>query len=143
MSLSDFWRLHGHVREGREWCSRLLPVASTHASRRNRARLLHVAASLALFQSDCAAAEQMEQESLDLCREIDEPKGAAYAMCGLALVALEQENYADAEARAREGVAIARAMGDGMLLAWNLQYLGAAVRARGDWQGPATLSTKL
>ena len=134
-SLADFWKIHGPLREGREWCSRMLEVAPTQASRRNRARLLNVAAGLALLQSDYAAAERMELESLDLCRDIDEPKGAAYAMCTLALIALEQENYADAEGRAREGVAIARAMDDRLLLTVNLHFLGAAVQARGDWAG--------
>ena len=85
----------------------------------------------------------MGLESLDLCRDIEEPKGAAYAMCTLALIALEQENYADAEARAREGVAIARAMGDRLLLTVNLHFWELPSRPAAIGQEPTTFSTKL
>jgi tetratricopeptide (TPR) repeat protein len=94
---------------------------------------LHGAANLAVEQGDSAAAKRMYLASLDLCRDIEESKGVAHAMCGLACVALDQGDYTDGEARSREGVAIARSMGERSLLVVSLGYLGTALRARGDW----------
>ena len=70
-SLPDFWRsmvpCARHV-TGVPACWRWLPRQLRAG---NRARLLHVAATLALAQADYVAAEQMFLESLDLCRDIE------------------------------------------------------------------------
>jgi tetratricopeptide (TPR) repeat protein len=75
----------------------------------------------------------MYLESLDLFREIEDPKAVAYAICGLACVALQQGDYPDSEARSRESAAMARATGERLLLVVNLHCLGSAIQARGDW----------
>jgi len=131
--LTPFWRIHKPLSEGREWCTRLLALPPTPASRRNRVALLINAASLAADQGDYAAAKRMYTESFDLCRGTEDARLAAHAMGGLAFVARVQEDYAECETRAREGVALTRAMGEGLLLVANLHCLATAVQARGDW----------
>jgi tetratricopeptide (TPR) repeat protein len=77
----------------------------------------------------------MFQESIDLFREIGDAPGTAYPLCGLARVALQQGNYAEAEARSREGLAMARTIGDRLLVVTNLHFVGSALHARGDRAG--------
>ena len=132
-ALMGFWRLRGHLAEGREWLARLLDAVPIDVPKRERARGLRAAASLATEQGDFAAAERLLQESLALHREIDDPNGAGRALSGLAYLSLCQGHYPEAEAQAREAIDRARATGDRRLLYGSLSQLAVALHGQGQW----------
>jgi non-specific serine/threonine protein kinase len=75
----------------------------------------------------------MLQESLMIFREIDDPRNVAYALDSLAYLAIEQGEYREAEARAREAVDLLRARDSREGLCFSLIHLAIAVRWRGEW----------
>jgi len=137
-ALISLWRIRALV-EGREWCSRVLDAAPIGLAMRDRARVLFDAALLALHQGDYAAAKALFEQSLALCREIDEQTGIVHALSGLANVALLQADYAEAETRCRTALASSRGLEDQGLITANLDNLAIAVNARGDWDAARAL----
>jgi tetratricopeptide (TPR) repeat protein len=97
--------------------------------------VLHSAANLAGTQADYDAAESLYRESLAICREIEERRGEAHALCGLAFLAVSRGRYAEAEPLLAESTASARTAGYPMLLASTLGNLGVVLHARGDRVG--------
>jgi predicted ATPase/DNA-binding winged helix-turn-helix (wHTH) protein len=132
-ALIGFWRVLGHLVEGREWLARLLDAVPIDGSTRERARGLRAAGYLATPQGDFAAAERLLQESLALYREIDDPNGAGRALNGLAYLSLCQGHYPEAETLAREAIDRARATGDRRLVYASLSCLAVALHGQGQW----------
>lgn len=66
-------------------------------------------------------------------REIDDPRNVAYALDSLAYLAIEQGEYPEAEALAREAVDLLRARGSREGLCFSLIHLAIALRWRGEW----------
>jgi tetratricopeptide (TPR) repeat protein len=87
---------------------------------------------LAKLQVDYGAAEALYHQSVTLCREINERRGEAYGLSGLAELVMQRAQYAEAEPLLVESVALARVVGDPILLASSLTNLAIAVRVRGD-----------
>ena len=106
-----FWRIRGHLSEGREWLARLLDAVPIDGPPRERARGLANAALLAIPQGDYATGKRLLQESLALLREIDDPNSAARALGNLSYLSICQGDYPEAEALARESMDLARATG--------------------------------
>jgi non-specific serine/threonine protein kinase len=131
-TLIGFWRIRGHLAEGREWLARLLDAVPIDVPTRERARGLRAAALLAIAQGDSAAGERLLQESLALYREIDDPNGTARALDPLAYLAIQQGHYPEAEALAREAIDRARATGDRVLLYSSLGNLAVALHQQGQ-----------
>jgi non-specific serine/threonine protein kinase len=132
-NLDTFWRIRGYLTEGREWLARLLDVVPIDLRTRLRARGLYAAALFATLQADYAAGKALLQESLVLFREIEDPRNVAYALDSLAYLAIEQGEYPEAEARAREAVDLLRVRSSREGLCFSLIHLAIAVRWRGDW----------
>jgi predicted ATPase/DNA-binding winged helix-turn-helix (wHTH) protein len=132
-ALSAFWRIGGHLSEGRECLARLLDAVPIDRGTRERARGLYVAALLAIPQGDYAAGKRLLQESLALFREIGDSTRAARALGGLAWLSIDQGHYPEAEALLREAVDSARAMGDRRLLFTSQCNLACALHRQGQW----------
>ncbi len=132
-NLDVFWRVRGHLAEGRAWLARLLHAASSDGSKRERASGMYAAAMLAIFQGDYAAAKGLLQESLALHREIEDPATAARVLSAMAWLSIQQGQYPDAEAPARESADYARATGDRRLLLASLGNLAIALHRQGQW----------
>jgi predicted ATPase len=132
-ALIGFWRVRGHLAEGRQWLTRLLDAFPTDGPTRERARGLRAIAVLATPQGDFAEAERLLQESLALYREIDDPIGAGRALGSLSYLAICQGHYAEGEVQAREAIDHARATGYPSLLYSNLSHLAVALHAQGQW----------
>ena len=124
-ALRVFWQLRGHLAEGRRWLAAVLAAPRERASDRPRAAALFAAGMLAYLQGDHAAAHAALEQSLALCRELDDPAGGARALSFLAAVALRRSEPG-ARALAEEAVACARAAGAPHPLAMALFYLGTA-----------------
>jgi predicted ATPase/DNA-binding winged helix-turn-helix (wHTH) protein len=132
-ALIGFWRIRGHLAEGREWLARLLDAFPSDGPTRERARGLRAAAVLATPQGDYAAAERLLQESLALYREIDDPNGVGRALSTLSYLSICQGHYPEAEVQAREAIDSARATGDRRLLYGALSQLAVALHAQVQW----------
>jgi non-specific serine/threonine protein kinase len=132
-ALDGFWRIRGHLAEGREWLAELLAAVPIDRQTLLRGRGLKAAALLAVLQGDYAAGKRLLQESLALFREIGESKPAAHALGALAYMSIEQGDYPEAEAVAREAVDSARATGDRSLLCSSLGHLAIALHRQGQW----------
>jgi predicted ATPase len=128
-----FWRIRGHLTEGREWLAQLLDAVPIDRQKRERAHGLYGAAVLAILQGDYAAGKRLLQQSLAISREIDDPNSAARVLGGMAWLSIEKADYPEAEALARESVHSARAMGDRRLLLYSLGYLAIALHRQGQW----------
>jgi predicted ATPase/DNA-binding winged helix-turn-helix (wHTH) protein len=132
-AMDQFWRIRGHLAEGRQWLARLLDAAPTEQPTRERAAGLFAVALLASMQGDHAAGKRQLNESLTLSREIDDPNGVARVLSGLAWVSIVQGDYPEAEALAREAVAAMRATGKRLNLSFSLDYLAIALHEQGQW----------
>jgi non-specific serine/threonine protein kinase len=136
VALNRFWVIRAHhVTEAREWHARILEAVPKNVAARNRARVLHSAANLASEQIDYGAAEALYRQSLTICREINERRGEAHALSGLAGLAFYRAQYTEAEPLLVEVAALARTAGYRTLLAVNLGNLGIVAHARGDRDG--------
>jgi non-specific serine/threonine protein kinase len=132
-ALDVFWRIRGHLAEGREWLARLLDAYPIDGPKRARANGLHGIALLAIFQGDYAAAKGLLHESLALLRDIGDPARAARVLAALAWLSIQQGQYPDVEAPARESADYARATGDRRLLLSSLGNLAIALHRQGQW----------
>jgi predicted ATPase len=77
--LGPYWNRRGQYREGRQRLAAALAAAPA-ARGSARVRALSEAGTLALFQADLDAAEQLGREALVLAREHDDRSGTAYAL---------------------------------------------------------------
>jgi non-specific serine/threonine protein kinase len=85
-SLTTFWYIRGHYREGREWCARAL-AAAPDGSPKARAAVLHGAASLADIQHDHAEARSLIEQSVAAWRAAGSGRGLAGSLSLLGMLA--------------------------------------------------------
>jgi non-specific serine/threonine protein kinase len=109
-----FWRLHGHISEGRTHLSAAL--AQRGAEKRNAARAwaLFRAGVLAYFQSDLPAIHPIAEEALSIWRELGKEgrAGAASTLRLLGELATEEGDYARAPKYFQEAIEIYKDLND-------------------------------
>ena len=132
-ALDLFWRLRGHVAEGRQWLARLLDAFPIDGPTLERARGLLVAGILAMEQADYAAAKRLFQECLALFSELGYALGVLNVLNNLAALAVEQSQYPEAEVLFRESADRARATGDRNQLFSSLGGLAVVLHRQGQW----------
>jgi non-specific serine/threonine protein kinase len=125
-----FWRIRGHLAEGRDWLVRLLAAVPSEPRTRERAGGQGATAALALAQGDHVAAKRLFQESLAFYREIDDQSRVAWVLGGLGILSLGQGHYAEAEAFLRESVDRARATASRRTLFASLGNLGLVMQTQ-------------
>ncbi|MGQ0549041.1 MAG: ATP-binding protein [Armatimonadota bacterium] len=128
------WFVHGHWREGRQWLERALSSSSAAsvAGTGARAKAIYGAAALAWRQWDHGRAAALAQESLTLCRDLEDKLGIAISLTILGQVALRQGNFERARAAFAESHALYREIGHTWGIAATLLALGFAADARND-----------
>ena len=82
--LKLFWRVRGHLEEGRRWLDTALAHGS--AATPGRARALEAAGALAQRRGDYASAKALWQEGLEIWRGLGDDEGVARALGDLASV---------------------------------------------------------
>ena len=127
-----YWNVRGHMSEGRKWLERALS-GSEGAADSVRAKALNAAAMLAFAQNDLVWVETSANESLKLCRALDDPSGMAHALYMLGTVAVVQGGYAAARSLIEESLALSRALGDTWRIAYLLAELSTPVRLQGKY----------
>jgi len=131
-ALSWFWYLHGYLREGCEWLERVLALSGASARTRYRAHALYSVGGLARFLGNFTLARSCLEESLVLCRELEDRQGCAYTLARLGTVLKLKGDLAVAHGLLEESLVLFREGGDTWGLALALFGLGEVVISEGD-----------
>ena len=126
-----FWNVRSHFAEGRLWLERALAEGGGGKSI-FRARALNGAATLAYHQANYERATVLCEESLALCRELDDRPGIADALQSLGGIAYDHSQYDRVEALCGESLAVARELGDRGRMAESLLTFGNLGRELGN-----------
>lgn len=102
-----FWDIRGYFSEGRSWLEKAL-ARRAEAPPASRWLALHGAGNLAYDQGEYETAKSYYAESLDLLRELENPRGVANSLMNLGNVALIQGECEQAIAFTEEALAIHR-----------------------------------
>ena len=129
-----FWLRNGHLSEGRRWLEDALEWAEPPARTAARAKVLWGAGFLAFSQVSHPAARSRLEESAEICQEIGDRRGLAYALSFLSLVMAHQGESAEGRPLAQEGVRLFREDGgDRWGLAIALTNMGTVAEAQADY----------
>jgi non-specific serine/threonine protein kinase len=131
-ALWPFWDVRGHLREGQERAERLLALPGASAPTPTRARALDAAGWLAMLRGDAATAARYAEEAEALWRQLDDARGLAWSLTRQGMLRYNMEQFDRAEAAMREGLALARANRDPIILFWTLYGLAHVLWLQGD-----------
>jgi tetratricopeptide (TPR) repeat protein len=95
------------------------------------ALVLNALAGVEHLLGDYVAAERDHREALRIAKKVDYREGEAYITGNLALLALDCENWATAEALAREALLLSEAVGRQELIGTDCRYLAKALARQG------------
>jgi tetratricopeptide (TPR) repeat protein len=148
-ALGWFWWMRGYLSEGRERLQALLaqsgyaigtePPEHPPPVPLAQAAALNLAGMLADDQNDHRAACALFQESLALCRALDDQSGAAAALNNLGGQAVQARDYAAARALYEECLGLSRATGDRWREAAALSNMGRLSLLEGEHATARTL----
>ncbi len=138
-SLWRLWQEHGHLREGREWLAKLLPLPAGSARTAARAHALNGAGNLAYHQGDSPAARAFFEEALAIRQEIGDRRGVAGILNNLANVVSAQGDMETAQMLCEQALVINRELGVRTMEAVNLYNLGKIASEQGDHAAAQTL----
>ena len=138
-ALQLFWRMRGHLTEGRAWCEAALKARGAQERTAARAKALHGAGMLAFYQGDYASARSQYVESLAIFRELGNRQGIASSLNDLGIVTHGHGDYAAARSLFEECLSIRRELGDRGGLAYTLVNLGNMAKDQGDYAAAHSL----
>jgi predicted ATPase/class 3 adenylate cyclase len=117
-ALWRFWRLRGHMAEGRRWTDELLALPAAAARTAGRAKGLSAAGSLAYWLRDMESVREPYEESLAICRELGDRRGEAEGAYNLAFAYMLAGDIAAAKDIVQVAVDIYRGLDDRFGLAY-------------------------
>ncbi len=132
-ALFRFWETREHLTEGRDATARLLALEGAAARPKLRARLLFAAAVLAGEQGDYNSAQQLFEDSLETCLELNDNRGVAVALNALAVNARDRGDLPVASLLFERCVGIWKDMGDSADIARALSNLANITKLQGDF----------
>lgn len=130
-ALMQFWKVHGHITEGRAWLEGAL-AGSRHAARAAWAEALMAVGTLAVAQGDYLRARPALLEGLALFRELGDKANASVTLRNLAYEARLQGENTAAYAYMQEGMELARELGDRLEVAIILGDMGILAQTMED-----------
>ncbi len=134
-----FWRVHGHLAEGRMYLTRVLDLPSASMPTSARAKALEGAAAIAFYQGDHEAAHGFGAASLAIRREIRDQPGTAGALTTLAAMAAQRGDHAAARSHLEQSLAIQREIGDRETIGIALNNLANVAHQQGDYAAARAL----
>jgi non-specific serine/threonine protein kinase len=132
-ALYRFWHVRGHWTEGRQWLETALAAVGA-AGPGPRARALHAAGYLAWAQADFARARVLYEQSLSLCRDLEDRRVLARTLNSYGIVYLELGDEERGRALWEEGLAVAREIEAKDLVGSLLNNMAEAARVGGDYR---------
>jgi predicted ATPase/DNA-binding SARP family transcriptional activator len=133
-ALRRFWRLHGHLADGRRMLEAGLSREASVAPEL-RVKALNGLGTLAGEQGDFPAATKAFEESLALARSLGAADGIATALTNLANIDLFMGEFEAAQAKLEESVRLWRELGELRSLAVSLENLGCIAIAQDRLDG--------
>ena len=131
-ALFHFWETREFFTEGRSRIARLLALEGAAARPKLRSRLLFAAAVLAGDQGDYAPAQQLLEDSLETCLQLNDNRGVAVALNALAVNARDRGELVNSSFLFERCVAIWRDVGDPADIARALSNLANVTKLQGD-----------
>jgi predicted ATPase len=138
-ALFRFWETREHLTEGRNRLTRLLKLEGAASRTTLRARLLFAAAVLAGEQGDYRSGQELLEESLETCVELQDSRGVAVALNALAVNARDRGDLAAASLLFEQCIAIWRDIGDPADIARSLSNLANVMKLQGDFSRASSL----
>jgi predicted ATPase len=138
-AMNPFWRIRGHISEGRVRLAALLALPEARKHTKAYADALGGAAALANIQGDYASARSMYQESLEIYGELMDRQGVANSILRVAGVSCSQGDYTAARSLNQECLEIFRQLGDKHGIADSLCSLGLVAYRQGDYVSARSL----
>jgi len=138
-ALFRFWETREYLTEGRDAIARLLALEGAAARPKLRARLLFVAAVLAGEQGDYGSAQQLFEDSLESCLELNDNRGVAVALNALAVNARDRGELARASLLFERCVAIWKDLGASADIARALSNLASVMKLQGEYARASSL----
>ncbi|MEO8302973.1 MAG: tetratricopeptide repeat protein [Betaproteobacteria bacterium] len=132
-ALGHFWRVRGHWREGRDWCSDALRKDAGASPNDVRAKALLSAAMMNARLGETSAAEALAVQALALAREAGNRVLEASALNSLSTVLSDHGNFGRAHRMLEEAVAINRELGNRAWESINLGNIGELYADQGDF----------
>jgi predicted ATPase/DNA-binding CsgD family transcriptional regulator len=137
-ALRNFWLVHGHISEGRNFLDRAL-AARGSIDAVVQAKALVVAAQLAFNQSDHHRTEMLCKDGLALYRTLEDQLGIAISLSLLGSVAWTKGSMAEARTLTEESLAIARQIDAMELTAYTLFVLALVDSSQGEYSRACTM----
>jgi predicted ATPase/transcriptional regulator with XRE-family HTH domain len=131
-ALTWFWFTRSYWNEGRRWFETTL-ARSAGAARASRAKALLGSGQLATFQNDHDHAYMRCEQAHALYLELDDRRGAAWALFFLSVAAQDQSDLTRSNAAAAESLALRRSIGDRRGIAYSLHAEGEAALYAGEF----------
>jgi predicted ATPase/class 3 adenylate cyclase len=131
-ALRWFWMRHSHLSEGRTWLTSMLGLAEGVEPTHLRAKALAAAIGLAWLQGDYPAASAFGEESITLCRALENKRELAFSLIWLAYTANSQGDPKTASVLAEESVTLFRQVEDRWGVAFALYCLANATHRLQD-----------
>jgi predicted ATPase/tRNA A-37 threonylcarbamoyl transferase component Bud32 len=131
-ALFRFWETREYLTEGRNRIARLLALEGAAERPRLRARLLFADAVLAGEQGDYTSAQQLFEDSLETCLELNDNRGVAVALNALAVNARDRGELATACFLFERCIAAWRDAGDAADVARALSNLANVTKLQGE-----------
>lgn len=132
-ALWRFWKIRGHLSEGRGWLETFLAGAPQRAPTRARARALCYSGALAWHQGDLDLACARLAEAVTYGRVLGDLVGLAIALHYLGLSQSRGGNLSVAHSYQAESLAVARQAGDAWATALALYGLGGDALMAGEY----------
>ncbi len=131
-AMRNFWVLHSHLTEGRQWLRAALERGALEIPGSVRFKLLNGLGAIVRMQGDYAAARKAYTQGLVEGKALSDLWQIAHSNRGLGLISFDQGDYAAARKFTEDGLAILRKLGDNFGLALALSSLGDLERAEGN-----------
>ena len=128
-----FWRVRGHLAEGRERLAAAVGHSGARQHPLERASALRVASGLEQVQGNLVAARALAEEALALFESTENARGGAGVLLTLGNVALMQEDLDGAREYYERGLPLYRRLGERDGIARALGNLGVVMMVQGDF----------
>lgn len=130
LNIHNYWLTRSYIREARYWLPQILALDESPSEA--RANLLRYASDYASAQGDYAQAQLLEEEAMEISRNLGDEAGIYFSMDGMAVLAGMQGNYAKAFELLEQVLAYRRQKDNPSLLASTLNNLAIATRRLGN-----------
>jgi predicted ATPase len=141
-----YWEWQGDLTEARRWLGAALEIPLGHEAGETvlaaRAKALSEFSRLACLQNNQPRAVELAEESIALCRQLDDPLGLAAALLHRAWAAHAMGEYETAKRVLKEGLQHLSATDDPWLYGQLLLYLADAAGFTGDFEHMRSLYTQ-